>query len=279
MIEFLDRPIAFHRAFVKLGIGVTGALLLSQSLYWSKRTSNADSWFYKSSEEWKDETGMTRTEIETARRKLRNLGILEEKKVGVPCRLHYRINTANLFACLQQTSLQESRKQECRNPASMAAENLQAITENTQRLPETTTKTHCVIEQRDGSNSDPTPPNEETGQNSATQKTRKRTSAKTKFPTQFEVTPEMIDWYAKQKDFVLGVQVATDQWRDAMIARGSAYSDWVAAWRNGMRLQNQWARERGTPKGSTGQTTTAQVGQSYREGMDVSKYQLPESRG
>ncbi|WP_217516879.1 helix-turn-helix domain-containing protein [Vibrio metschnikovii] len=145
-----------------------------------------------------------------------------------------------------------------------------------------------------GSNSDPkpplldpplnnrsplNPPNEETGQNSETQKNRKRTSAKTKFPTQFEVTPEMIDWYTKQKDFVLGVQVATDQWRDAMIARGSAYSDWVAAWRNGMRLQNQWVRERGAPKASASQTTTAQVGQSYRAGMDVSKYKLPESRG
>jgi len=27
MIEFLERPIAFHRAFIELGVGVTGALL------------------------------------------------------------------------------------------------------------------------------------------------------------------------------------------------------------------------------------------------------------
>ncbi|HFG1866849.1 TPA: hypothetical protein ACGF2J_003270 [Vibrio cholerae] len=147
MIEFLDRPIAFHRAFIGLGIGVTGALLLSQSLYWSKRTNNTEGWFYKSTDDWKDETGMTRTEIETARKKLRNLGVLEEKKVGVPCRLYYRINSANLIARLQQTSLQDSCKQGCGNPASRAAETLQTITENTHRLPETTTKTLSVIEQ------------------------------------------------------------------------------------------------------------------------------------
>ena len=31
-----DRPIAFNRDFVDLGIGITGALLLSQAIYWSK---------------------------------------------------------------------------------------------------------------------------------------------------------------------------------------------------------------------------------------------------
>lgn len=36
MLDYLDRPTAFHRAFVQLGIGITGALLLSQALYWSK---------------------------------------------------------------------------------------------------------------------------------------------------------------------------------------------------------------------------------------------------
>lgn len=147
MIEFLDRPIAFHRAFIGLGIGVTGALLLSQSLYWSKRTNNTEGWFYKSTDDWKDETGMTRTEIETARKKLRIIGVLEEKKVGVPCRLHYRINSANLIARLQQTSLQDSCKQGCGNPASRAAETLKTITENTHRLPETTTRTLSAIEQ------------------------------------------------------------------------------------------------------------------------------------
>ncbi|AGU58847.1 MULTISPECIES: hypothetical protein [Vibrio] len=45
MLDYLDRPIAFHRTFVQLGIGITGALLFSQALYWSKRTKDADRWF------------------------------------------------------------------------------------------------------------------------------------------------------------------------------------------------------------------------------------------
>ena len=101
MIEFLDRPIAFHRAFIELGVGVTGALLLSQALYWSKRTKHADKWFYKTQKEWTEETGMSRREIDTARKKLRQLNILEEKKQGVPCKVFYRINEANLVGALE----------------------------------------------------------------------------------------------------------------------------------------------------------------------------------
>ncbi|MGL1664079.1 hypothetical protein ACSTJP_00070, partial [Vibrio parahaemolyticus] len=67
-------------------------LMLSQALYWSKRTNDPDGWFYKSQVEWEEETGMTRYEQEGARKALIKLGVLEELKRGVPCRLHYRVN-------------------------------------------------------------------------------------------------------------------------------------------------------------------------------------------
>lgn len=96
-----DRPIAFNRDFVKLGIGITGALLLSQAVYWCKRTNDNDGWFYKTADEWQEETGMTRNEQETARRRLRDLGILEEKRAGLPAKLYYRINTNKLVELLK----------------------------------------------------------------------------------------------------------------------------------------------------------------------------------
>ncbi|MCS0147285.1 MULTISPECIES: hypothetical protein [Vibrio harveyi group] len=133
MIEYLDRPIAFHRSFVKMGIGITGALMLSQSIYWSRRT-NASGWFYKTQEEWQDETGMTRRELDTARKKLRQLGILEEKKQGVPCRVFYRINEPNLIAQMEQTGLAECAKLERTNAPSSAVPISQTKTETTQRL-------------------------------------------------------------------------------------------------------------------------------------------------
>ncbi|MDD1016883.1 phage replication protein [Pseudomonas rubra] len=144
--ELLDRPIAFQRAFVTIGVGITGALMLSQAIYWSNRTENAEGWFYKTMEEWEAETGMTRSEQESARKKLIKVGALEEMKKGVPCRLFYRVNInaihANLSADFPQTSLQDSRKQGRKKVASKAAEIPQAITETTAEItPETTADT------------------------------------------------------------------------------------------------------------------------------------------
>lgn len=133
--DLLDRPIAFQRPFVKLGAGINGALMLSQAIYWSRRTNDPDGWFYKSQVEWEEETGMTRYEQEGARKALIKLGVLEELKRGVPCRLHYRVNMkalrANLLGENQQTSLGNFPKQACDFSPSKEGENQQAITENT----------------------------------------------------------------------------------------------------------------------------------------------------
>ncbi|PNG32216.1 hypothetical protein A1395_22170 [Pseudomonas protegens] len=144
--ELLDRPIAFQRAFVTLGVGITGALMLSQAIYWSNRTDDQDGWFYKTMEEWEAETGMTRSEQESARKKLVKVGALQEMKKGVPCRLFYRVNIdairANLSAENPQSSLQESCKQRCSKPASKRARKPQAITETTTEItPEITADT------------------------------------------------------------------------------------------------------------------------------------------
>lgn len=125
LAEMLDRPIAFQRAFVSLGVGITGALMLSQAVYWTCRTEDADGWFYKTMDEWEAETGMTRSEQEGARRKLVKCGVLEEMKKGVPCRLYYRVNmdaiAANLNAENLQSSLQKTCKQGRGNPANKPA--------------------------------------------------------------------------------------------------------------------------------------------------------------
>ncbi|MFK7160251.1 DnaT-like ssDNA-binding domain-containing protein [Marinospirillum sp. MEB164] len=138
-----DRPIAFNRDFARLGIGVTGALMLSQAVYWSKRTSNADGWFYKTQADWEEETALSRYEQETARKRLKALGILEEKRQGIPCRCFYRVNTEKLISALQ-TSMRESSKLDCGNPADKTDGIQQSNTENTQRLQaETTESTHA----------------------------------------------------------------------------------------------------------------------------------------
>lgn len=101
--QFLDRPIAFHRAFVNLGVGVAGALMLSQSLYWSKRTGDNKGWFYKTQADWEDETGMTRSEQEKARRALKSIGVLHEIRKGIPAKLYFKVDTEKLESLLYGT--------------------------------------------------------------------------------------------------------------------------------------------------------------------------------
>lgn len=94
-----ERPIAYHSYFADL-FGVCAAVFLSQALYWSKIKKGEDGWFYKTREDWKYETGLTRDEQETSRKKLVKFGVLEEKLGGNPARMYYRTNLqplANLF--------------------------------------------------------------------------------------------------------------------------------------------------------------------------------------
>lgn len=144
-IDRWDRPIGFNRAFVTLGVGINGALMLTQIVYWAKRTKDVDGWFYKTGEEWEDETGLTRTEQEGARRRLRDLGVIEEDRRGVPCRTFFRLKIDVLDALLNggqaelqfagnpQTGLRETRKLVCRKPASLPAGNPQTITGTTRK--------------------------------------------------------------------------------------------------------------------------------------------------
>jgi hypothetical protein len=66
--------------------------MLSQALYWNKRTNDPDRWFYKTQEEWEDETGLNRRTQEVAREQMRKSGVLEEKLSGMPAKLHFRVN-------------------------------------------------------------------------------------------------------------------------------------------------------------------------------------------
>jgi len=65
--------------------------MLSQAVYWSKRVSLEDGWFWKKQDEWYQETFMTRSEQETARRRLREKGFIEERRCGIPAKIYYRV--------------------------------------------------------------------------------------------------------------------------------------------------------------------------------------------
>jgi hypothetical protein len=102
-IELFDRPIAYHRCFVTITGSVTTAVLLSQAVYWNNRATLPDGWFWKTQDEWFDETGLSRWEQEGARKVLKKMGILNEKLEGIPAKLYYQINVKKLLELIQNT--------------------------------------------------------------------------------------------------------------------------------------------------------------------------------
>lgn len=130
MKELLDRPIAFHRCFVEITGSVNAALMLSQAWYWSLRTKDDDGWFWKTHGEWTEETGMSRREQDTARKRLRQLGLIDEKLSGVPATVHFRVCHDTV-----QTRLAETYQQDRRNRANWIGEKRATI------CTETTTET------------------------------------------------------------------------------------------------------------------------------------------
>lgn len=103
IFDLLSRPIAYHRCFISLGAGVTGAVFMSQAVYWTRRTNDPDGWFYKSQMDWEEETGLKRGEQEKARKMLVSVGVLEERKKGLPAKLFYRVNEAKLTTMIAGT--------------------------------------------------------------------------------------------------------------------------------------------------------------------------------
>lgn len=83
--------IRFQPILAKICGDTAAGLLLSQAIYWSARTG-ADGWFFKTSEEWTQETGLSRYQQVQARRKLRGHHLCHEKRRGAPPILHFRVD-------------------------------------------------------------------------------------------------------------------------------------------------------------------------------------------
>lgn len=140
LLIVLDRPIAFQRHFVTITGSINAALMLSQAVYWSGRSSLSDDWFYKTQEEWQEETGMTRRELDGARKILGEKGLMLEARRGVPGKLHFKVQASNLEKlCTETPSAQRTKPPKSMHQnANVNAPKRQCNTETTT---ETTQKT------------------------------------------------------------------------------------------------------------------------------------------
>ncbi len=101
----LGRHIAFHRRLVDLTTNVKAALLLSQTIYWTRHgrdIASTGGWFHKTTEQWEMETALSAKEQISAREVLRTLAVLSDQRIGIPAKLHYRLCVDQLGILLSE---------------------------------------------------------------------------------------------------------------------------------------------------------------------------------
>lgn len=125
-----ERPIAYHRPLIRK-FGLAPGIFLGQVLFWQGKGSKGQ-WVYKTQEEMKEETCLSRRNQETARKKLIAAGVLEEELRGIPARLYFRVNLTVLAKTLGISSLAETSKLDGTKAPNSGVRNRQTITENTQ---------------------------------------------------------------------------------------------------------------------------------------------------
>lgn len=115
LLEVMEEPICIHRSLLTLTKSITAALMLTYANYQMQDLpQESDGWFCKSQDEWQAELGLSRFEQEGARKVLRDMGVLEEKRVGMPAKLHFRVNGQKLLRLLSEQArnhFDESLKQ------------------------------------------------------------------------------------------------------------------------------------------------------------------------
>lgn len=129
LLRVFDQPIAFHRCLVPISGGVNAALLLGQLIYWTPRASSKDGWIYKTAQELENEIGLGRREQETARRALRDRGLVREGKKGIPPKIYFWVDVAALQMALENAFSVEMPRQPA--PTSNLAESAKLISRET----------------------------------------------------------------------------------------------------------------------------------------------------
>lgn len=108
-VRTIGRPIAYHAGLARHVGGVATAIFLGQLMYWDQ-ISKEDLGVYKTSEEWEAETGLSYREQATARKKLREIGLLVETVKRLQHRIYYKLDRDAFNAWISGLAEDESRE-------------------------------------------------------------------------------------------------------------------------------------------------------------------------
>ena len=101
--KLLSSPVSFHTIFAEVGGGATEGLFLSQLFHWTNAIKDGEKWLERTYQQWHEFTYLTRRELDAARKKLKALGILEEKKIGSKQNILYKLDVSGLFKLIVNT--------------------------------------------------------------------------------------------------------------------------------------------------------------------------------
>jgi hypothetical protein len=110
-----NRTVGYSPDLARIVGGATIGLFLSQILFLSDKGNNPEGWVYKSEAEMGRETGLTKREQQTARRKLLALGVIAIMRRGWKNTYHFKVLWERLYQVIagsQQTQTVSTRKDE-----------------------------------------------------------------------------------------------------------------------------------------------------------------------
>ena len=93
-----ERKITIPKIYLELTGDYPTAALLNQMIFWSDKTKRTDGFFYKTYEEWEEETTLSEYQVRRSSKGLKELGVLETKlkKANGSPTLHYKVNMDKL---------------------------------------------------------------------------------------------------------------------------------------------------------------------------------------
>jgi hypothetical protein len=98
-----NRVVGYSPDLARVVGGATIGLFLSQLLFLFDKGHNHDGWLYKAEAEMGKETGLTKREQQTARRKLLSLGVIAIMRGGWKNTYHFKVIWQRLYQVIEQS--------------------------------------------------------------------------------------------------------------------------------------------------------------------------------
>jgi hypothetical protein len=123
-----NRVVGYSPDLARMVGGATTGLFLSQLLFLSDKGANPDGWVYKSEQEMGKETGLTKREQQTARRKLLSLGVITIMRGGFRNTYHFKVIWEKLYQVIagiqQPQNVPTEKVQPLQNRATQSEQNV-----------------------------------------------------------------------------------------------------------------------------------------------------------